>query len=389
MLIKIILFLRQLLLNKTWWIAAGTIAIAHSLVHKMCMIAFWRSFKRSITWWPRTFCLWWFLVQLLTTLFVFSCLHSAANSRLKLVTTRDSTISHFLQLPFVSGISCTSIYFSLYKLLILIPVGAIYTLPFDFFIGDGLSYASQGVLMLYVDNFSEAVCIVQRVLNTWSDGEYMEIQSNTDVNNVNFILELSWVGMVQWILLTMNADRLVFIMWPFWARKHLTTHATLVVLFIILICTFGVSFFAINIYGVLPTTNNLIGKSCMGYSKGNSVLTHLVKSVTKLFSQDKKAILLLTYWENPNYIGSSMIYVISPIIMAVRYFLPEILVIVFIVILANQVMKINQRRFFNQGRPFLPSSQFKDCSLFVQYEEYCVFFNYKNLIKLLFLIYKC
>ena len=162
-------------------------------------------------------------------------------------------------------------YFSQYKWLIFIPVGAIYTLPFDFFIGDGLSYASQGALKLYVDNFSEAVCIVQRALNAWSEGKYMEIRLNTDVNDVNFILEHYRVGLVQWTLLAMNTDRLVFIMWPFWARKHLTTHATLVVLFIILICTFGVSFFAINIYGVLPTKNNFIGKSCVGSSKGNSV----------------------------------------------------------------------------------------------------------------------
>ena len=92
---------------------------------------------------------------------------------------RDSTISRFLQPASVCDMFLvsfnTSMYCGSYKIQILfviifILIGAIYTLAFDFFIGDGLSFASQGALMLYVDNFSEAVCIVQRGFNSWADG---------------------------------------------------------------------------------------------------------------------------------------------------------------------------------------------------------------------------
>ena len=77
------------------------------------------------------------------------------------------------------------------------------------------------------------------------------------------------IGVVQWTLLAMNADRLVALSWPFWARAHVTRRATILVILIILLFTFALALFAINIYGVLPTANNLIGITCIGYSKGS------------------------------------------------------------------------------------------------------------------------
>lgn len=69
----------------------------------------------------------------------------------------------------------------------------------------------------------------------------------------------------------MNIDRLVAISWPFWARSHVTQRVTLFALLIIVLFTFANGFFGISFYGVVRTTNNLIGKSCTGYNKGSGM----------------------------------------------------------------------------------------------------------------------
>lgn len=66
----------------------------------------------------------------------------------------------------------------------------------------------------------------------------------------------------------MNVDRLLALIWPFWARVYVTQRVTLFILSIIVLLAFMNGFFAINFYGVVPTTNNIIGKSCTGYNKG-------------------------------------------------------------------------------------------------------------------------
>lgn len=98
----------------------------------------------------------------------------------------------------------------------------------------------------------------------------MNIIHNCCIVN-HFYFRLRRLGVVQWTLVAMNIDRLVAISWPFLARSHVTQRVTLLVLLIIVLFTFANGFFGISFYGVVRTTNNLIGKSCTGYNKGSGM----------------------------------------------------------------------------------------------------------------------
>lgn len=161
-----------------------------------------------------------------------------------------------------------------------------YSLPFDLFMGDGLSFASRGALNLFIDTLSDAMCIARRIHHAVTGGYlWLPMMMIDDIYPSNFsctkymciflILNICgliyWLGVVQWTLVAMNIDCVVAITWPFWARTHATQRVTIFVLMVIVLCMFANSFLTVVYYGVVSTTNNLIGKLCTGFYKGNII----------------------------------------------------------------------------------------------------------------------
>lgn len=162
---------------------------------------------------------------------------------------------------------CKVLYTKLIKNLQIL-LGSVLTLPVNLFFGDGLSFATRGSFYFYTDNYSDAVCITWRIFLQWFEG----IQLMLCILIVYYIVDFTIfdrLGTVQWTLVAMNVDRLMALKWPFWARAHITPRVIGLLEIAIILFTFGIALFSINLYGVLLTSSNLVGKSCTGFSKGN------------------------------------------------------------------------------------------------------------------------